>query len=109
MARLWHGVNGLGRDSWLRGSTRYRVSEKRVDTSRRVLVETLNRVQINARCDRRRLMSKGARDGLQVDARCKRQRPERVAEIVESDGRAAAGGTGPSRDAARRVRIVARG
>ena len=85
MARLWHGLNGLGRDSWLRDGTRYRVSEKRVDTSRRVLVETLNRVQINARCDRRRLMSKGARDGLQVDARCKRQRPERMAEIVESD------------------------
>ena len=85
MARLWHGLNGLGRDSWLRDGTRYRVSEERVDTSRRVLVETLNRVQINARCDRRRFMSKGARDGLQVDARCKRQRRERMAEIVESD------------------------
>ena len=32
-------------------------------------------------------MSKGARDGLQIDARCKRQRPERVAQIVESDVR----------------------
>jgi hypothetical protein len=56
-----------------------------VDTSRRALVETLNYVQINARCDRRRFMSKGARNGLQVGARCKRQRRERMAEIVEPD------------------------
>ena len=48
VARLWHGLRGLGRDSRLRDGTRYRLSEERIDTSRCVLVETLNRVQINA-------------------------------------------------------------
>ena len=90
-AVAWHrcGTDSAGLDGILgcRDGTRYRVSEERVDTSRRVLVETLNRVQINARCDRRRFMSKGARDGLQVDARCERERPERMAQIVESDVR----------------------
>ena len=32
-------------------------------------------------------MPKGARDRLQIDSRCKRQRPERMAQIVESDVR----------------------
>ena len=109
----WHGcgANSAGLDRILGSAAALVTVFPRTASipSRRVLVQTLNRVRINARCDRRRFMSKGTRDGLQVDARCKRQRPERVAEIVESDGRAAAGGTGPSRDAARRVRMVARG
>ena len=91
VARLWHGlrchpgpVEGWRvTDGRFRKCTRHRVSEQRIDACRRVFLQRLDCVEVNARRDRRRFMPERARDGLQIDARRQRQRPERVAQVVK--------------------------
>jgi hypothetical protein len=47
-------------------------------------LQRIYRVQVDAGRDRSRFMAERARHGLKVDPRRQRERPERVAQIVEA-------------------------